>query len=145
MLRRLLPCFLVFLLLVPTLTWQSIWWDEGISLHLAGLPWRQIIADRATNIHPPLYFLVLSAWTRVVGRTPFAGRYLSGWRTVVPRLFSFLLLLVCLFFRALLFAFLHLIYDNNLYLTHFIFRFFWRFSLVFLPNFINIFIFFFIH
>jgi len=75
--RRLLPTLLLFLLLTLTLRMQSIWWDEGISLHLAGLPWRDLLLDRASNIHPPLYFVGLKAWTMAAGRTPFTGRYLS--------------------------------------------------------------------
>ena len=55
-LRPLACCFLSFALLTLTLEAQSIWWDEGISLHLAGLPWREIVSNRAANIHPPLYF-----------------------------------------------------------------------------------------
>jgi hypothetical protein len=68
---------LAFLILVPTLDAQSIWWDEGISLHLAGLPWQDILQNRAANIHPPLYFLLLKTWTLLAGTTPFAARYLS--------------------------------------------------------------------
>ncbi|MCD6285752.1 MAG: glycosyltransferase family 39 protein, partial [Anaerolineae bacterium] len=78
LLRPLSCCLLIFALLILTLDAQSIWWDEGISLHLAGLPWGEIIRDRAANIHPPLYFLILKAWMGLVGRTPFAGRALSA-------------------------------------------------------------------
>ncbi len=77
-LRPLSCCLLIFALLILTLDAQSIWWDEGISLHLAGLPWGELLMDRAANIHPPLYFLILKAWTELVGRTPFAGRVLSA-------------------------------------------------------------------
>lgn len=77
MTRRLLPTLLLFTLLTLTLEAQSIWWDEGISLHLAELSWRALLLDRAYNIHPPLYFMLLKAWSTVVGRSPFAGRYLS--------------------------------------------------------------------
>jgi mannosyltransferase len=75
--RKLVPCLLVALLLVPSLTTQSLWWDEGISLHLVRLPWREIVQDRADNIHPPLYFFLLKAWTSLAGSSPFAARYLS--------------------------------------------------------------------
>jgi len=77
-LRRLFPSFLTFAVVVLTLEAQSIWWDEGISLHLAGVPWRQLLADRAANIHPPLYFVLLKAWLALTGLTPFSGRYLSA-------------------------------------------------------------------
>ena len=83
MLRKVLPCLAVFAILVPTLDLQSIWWDEGISMHLAGLPWGAIVAERAANIHPPLYFLVLKGWSAVAGQTPFAARYLSALAAVL--------------------------------------------------------------
>ena len=76
--RTLFPCLLLFALLVPTLDAQSIWWDEGISLHLATSPWRDVITNRAANIHPPLYFFALKVWVGLVGSTPFAARYLSA-------------------------------------------------------------------
>ncbi|MCU0521293.1 MAG: glycosyltransferase family 39 protein, partial [Anaerolineae bacterium] len=77
-LRRALPTALIYAVVVLTLDAQSIWWDEGISLHLASLPWREILSDRAANIHPPLYFLLLKVWGAVVGLNPFSGRYLSA-------------------------------------------------------------------
>lgn len=56
---------------------QSLWWDEGISLHLATSSAAEIVRDRLANIHPPLYFFVLKGWVRLAGVSPFAGRYLS--------------------------------------------------------------------
>jgi len=44
--RTLLPCVLVFALLVPTLDAQSLWWDESISLHLALSSWAELLRDR---------------------------------------------------------------------------------------------------
>lgn len=76
-LRALAPSFLLFAALTLTLDAQSLWWDEGISLHLATAPWAEIVADRAANIHPPLYFFALKGWITFVGATPFAARYLS--------------------------------------------------------------------
>jgi hypothetical protein len=77
MIRRVLPCLLIFLVLVPTLDLQSLWWDEGISMHLASSSWQSIIIDRASNIHPPLYFFVLKLWVSLAGSTSFSARYLS--------------------------------------------------------------------
>ena len=77
-LRPLLLCWLLFALLVLTLDVQSLWWDEGISLHLATSPWMAVIRDRAANIHPPLYFFALNIWVSLVGSTPFAARYASA-------------------------------------------------------------------
>ncbi len=74
---------LSFTLRLLTLDTQSLWWDEGISLHLATSPWREIITDRAANIHPPLYFFALKLWVSVAGRTPFAARYPSALATAL--------------------------------------------------------------
>jgi hypothetical protein len=74
---------MVALLLVSSLTSQSLWWDEGISLHLASLPWGDIVKNRASNIHPPLYFFLLKGWTSWAGDSPFAARYLSVLPTVL--------------------------------------------------------------
>jgi len=68
----------LFALLVLTLDAQSLWWDESISLHLTTLSWPEIVANRAANIHPPLYFFALKLWAALAGRTPFAARYLSA-------------------------------------------------------------------
>ncbi|MCP4429160.1 MAG: hypothetical protein GY803_32135 [Chloroflexi bacterium] len=57
---------------------QSLWWDEGISLHLATSSLAEIVADRVVNIHPPLYFLGLKVWVALAGTTPFAARYSSA-------------------------------------------------------------------
>ena len=76
---------LAFALRLFRLEEQSLWWDEGISLHLATSSLADIIADRAANIHPPLYFIVLKGWVTLMGVTPFAARYLSvlaGWLQV---------------------------------------------------------------
>lgn len=53
---------------------QSIWWDEGISLDLATSPLPHIILNRAANIHPPLYFILLKGWVALTGTTSFAAR-----------------------------------------------------------------------
>lgn len=77
LLPRLLPSFLLFTILVTTLDAQSLWWDEGISLHLTSLEWYDLLIDRATNIHPPLYFILLKLWVYYAGSSVFAARYLS--------------------------------------------------------------------
>lgn len=69
---------IAYLLRVFHLDSQSIWWDEGISLHLATSSLRDILADRLNNIHPPLYFILLKGWLGLVGVSPFTGRYLSA-------------------------------------------------------------------
>ena len=62
---------------------QSIWWDEGISLHLATSGAAEIVRDRLDNIHPPLYFFLLKGWLALTGVSPFTGRYLSALAGVV--------------------------------------------------------------
>lgn len=70
----LLPAFWLRLFLLDG---QSLWWDEGISLHLATSSFGEIIANRITNIHPPLYFFLLKIWVSLTGTTVFAARYSS--------------------------------------------------------------------
>ena len=76
--------FLLLLMLLPAfwlrlflLDGQSLWWDEGISLHLATSSFAEIVANRAANIHPPLYFFLLKIWVMLTGTTSFAARYFS--------------------------------------------------------------------
>ncbi len=75
---------LLILILLPAfwlrlykLDGQSLWWDEGISLHLATSSFAEIVANRITNIHPPLYFFLLKIWVLLTGTTVFAARYFS--------------------------------------------------------------------
>lgn len=76
--RWLLPILLLaFWLRVFLLDGQSLWWDEGISLHLATSSFAEIIANRIVNIHPPLYFFLLKIWVALTGTTVFAARYSS--------------------------------------------------------------------
>ncbi len=44
----------------------SLWNDEGNSAALAGRSLAQIARDAANDIHPPLYYWLLSGWTRLV-------------------------------------------------------------------------------
>ncbi|MCP4421767.1 MAG: hypothetical protein GY805_34575 [Chloroflexi bacterium] len=69
--------FLGFWLRIYLLDGQSLWWDEGISLHLATSSFVEIVANRVTNIHPPLYFFLLKVWVTLAGTTAFAARYFS--------------------------------------------------------------------
>lgn len=57
---------------------QSLWWDEGISLHLATSSAAEIVRDRLNNIHPPLYFFLLKGWLALTGVSAFSGRYPSA-------------------------------------------------------------------
>ncbi len=75
-----------FALRVFLLDEQSIWWDEGISLHLGVSSLVDILTDRLNNIHPPFYFILLKGWLSLVGVGAFTGRFLSvlaSWLQVV--------------------------------------------------------------
>lgn len=63
---------------------MSIWQDEGLSLYRASLDLRGILAgiipldDLVTrDVQPPLYFLLLAGWFRLVEPTTWAGKWLS--------------------------------------------------------------------
>jgi mannosyltransferase len=70
---------------------QPIWWDEAISVHLATSSAAEIIANRAGNLHPPLYFFLLKGWVTLAGTSPFSVRFLSAWFStlLVPGLYAF--------------------------------------------------------
>ena len=68
---------LAYALRLYRLDGQSLWWDEGISLHLATSSLGEIVRDRLANIHPPLYFFLLKVWLAFVGVSPLTARYLS--------------------------------------------------------------------
>lgn len=89
MMKRIKPASLSTLLPVAALTLlafalrlyridaDSIWWDEGISLHLARGSWAALIADRSGRLHPPLYFMLLKLWVGLAGDSIFSARTLS--------------------------------------------------------------------
>ena len=56
---------------------QSLWFDEGWSWHLAGLPLAEMASATAADRSPPLYYAALHAWLKLAGETEFAMRYLS--------------------------------------------------------------------
>lgn len=56
---------------------QSLWNDEGTSVAVARTSIPAIINAAAHDIHPPLYYLLLSGWIQMAGITEFALRYLS--------------------------------------------------------------------
>ncbi|MHB1131297.1 MAG: glycosyltransferase family 39 protein [Chloroflexota bacterium] len=62
------------------LSFQSLWWDEGISLYLASLDISSLLwnKDFALDLHPPLYHIALSVWTAAVGADTFAARSFSA-------------------------------------------------------------------
>src|SRR3954453_11134868 len=55
---------------------QSLWNDEGTSVAVARTSIPAIINAAAHDIHPPLYYILLSGWIQAAGITEFALRYL---------------------------------------------------------------------
>ncbi len=58
---------------------QDIWWDEARNIDVATRPLAQIAPAPELDIHPPLYFYALHAWTRLAGSVSFATRFFSAW------------------------------------------------------------------
>lgn len=54
-----------------------IWFDEAFSVWLARLPLEQMIYFTASDVHPPLYYLVLHYWMVGLGDSVLAVRGLS--------------------------------------------------------------------
>ena len=57
---------------------QSLWADEGNSVVQAGRGLADIALHAARDIHPPGYYWLLHAWTRLAGASEFALRFLSA-------------------------------------------------------------------
>lgn len=66
-----------FFVRVRELNAQSLWNDEGTSVALAQRSIAAILNAAAQDIHPPLYYLLLSGWVAVAGIGEFAVRFLS--------------------------------------------------------------------
>jgi hypothetical protein len=68
---------LAFGLRVHNLGAQSFWNDEGNSARLSERSIPLIIEGTASDIHPPLYYLLLNQWRKLVGDSEFGLRSLS--------------------------------------------------------------------
>ena len=79
----LMICWLAFGLRVYRLDAQSLWYDEGLSIHLASQPFPVTVSESAVTDHPPLHSLMLGTWMRAAGRSEFAVRFLSTWWSVL--------------------------------------------------------------
>ncbi|HMQ53898.1 MAG TPA: glycosyltransferase family 39 protein [Anaerolineae bacterium] len=73
----LLILWLAFGLRLYRLEAQSIWWDEGHSLFVAGHSLTDIPTLPAMDVHPPAYFALLHLWIALTGQSEFTLRYLS--------------------------------------------------------------------
>ncbi|MDM8526799.1 glycosyltransferase family 39 protein [Anaerolineales bacterium HSG24] len=61
------------------LSFQPLWGDEGWSFYFATHSVSELIALTATDIHPPLYYLLLKGWFALLGVSPESARLLSAW------------------------------------------------------------------
>jgi len=68
---------LAFALRLYRLGYQSIWYDEGVSIHLAQKSLAALTAHTAGDIHPPLYYYLLHFWIKAAGSSEFAVAFLS--------------------------------------------------------------------
>jgi mannosyltransferase len=76
-------CLLAFGLRVFYLGTQSLWYDEGLSVHLASQPPQVTMIESAITDHPPLHALMLGVWMQMAGRSEFAVRFVSVWWSVL--------------------------------------------------------------
>ncbi len=56
---------------------ESLWYDETVSVHLAGKSLPALVEHTARDIHPPGYYMLLHAWKRVAGSSDFAVAFPS--------------------------------------------------------------------
>lgn len=79
----------VFILLLATflrfhlLEAQSFWNDEGNSARLSERSLPAIVEGTASDIHPPLYYLLLRAWRELAGETEFGLRAFSAFAGIL--------------------------------------------------------------
>ncbi len=56
---------------------ESVWLDEATSVEIARDPPVDVVLDATQDVHPPLYYLALHAWMRMMGDSERALRSLS--------------------------------------------------------------------
>ena len=85
----LFPILLISILLLATglrfrkLDQQSFWNDEGNSARLSERSLPLIIEGTASDIHPPLYYLILRGWRELLGDSEFGLRSFSAFTGVL--------------------------------------------------------------
>ena len=67
-----------FILRLYRLGYQSLWYDEGVSVFLARQNIDQLVVHTAGDIHPPLYYIFLHVWLKLAGDSEFAAGFLSA-------------------------------------------------------------------
>ncbi|MGH2458783.1 MAG: hypothetical protein ACRDIY_07945, partial [Chloroflexota bacterium] len=75
------------------LQFQSLWWDEGVSIYLSGLGISALTVakDFSVDLHPPGYHLALAGWRVFFGPSVFSDRLLSVFcgTLTIPLMFQF--------------------------------------------------------
>ena len=71
-------CVLGGLLRIYQLGSESLWRDEISSATVAQLPLAQIVENRSSDVHPPLYYFLLHYWIAFLGSSEFKIRLLSA-------------------------------------------------------------------
>ena len=59
------------------LTGQSLWYDEGVSAYMTPRTFAEIASATSVDIHPPLYYWLLSLWAVPFGQGEAALRGFS--------------------------------------------------------------------
>lgn len=84
-----LPLLLIAILLLASglrfhkLGAQSFWNDEGNSARLSERSLSSIIEGTASDVHPPLYYLILRGWRELAGNSEFGLRSFSAFAGIV--------------------------------------------------------------
>jgi len=68
---------LAFILRLHRLGYQSIWYDEGVSIHLAMKDLTGLTLHTAGDIHPPFYYYLLHFWILAAGPSEFSVAFFS--------------------------------------------------------------------
>lgn len=74
-----------------TITSSTIWFDEAFSAYIVHFSPLEIARYTATDVHPPLYYWILQAWTAFFGTSELAFRTLSVAFGMTAISFGFLL------------------------------------------------------
>src|SRR5438552_18635541 len=77
-----------FALRVWAIDAQGIWGDEAFSIYTAEQPLSYVLSA-GTDVHPPLYHVLLHFWLELAGRSPLGVRFLSVWWSLLVVAASF--------------------------------------------------------
>lgn len=60
------------------LDYAPLWIDEATTAMWLAMPWGDMVRSIVTDVHPPLYFVILKAWSTVAGNSAWALRLPSA-------------------------------------------------------------------